>query len=145
MDLRGRAKHVQMPLVAEIYIDEGVAIAVVPLLRVRGHAVIHARAHRSGAKDDVQLLTAAQGGWLFVTNNGGDFRLLHDAWHHWPLVWAVAPPPQHAGILVVGNRWLADAIADRVHAFVRGHQQSVNRLYLWVDRNGWEERSPTPM
>lgn len=134
---------------ADLYIDEGVAVATVALLRAHGHRVVHAVHVRPRAKDDVQLLTAAQSGQILVTNNGDDFRLLNEAWHHWPAPWGTPRPPQHAGILIVGNKWLAHEIADRVDDFCRGHHYyqgtATNRLYVWVDGSGWEDRPPRPI
>jgi hypothetical protein len=65
---------------AAFYFDEDVPEDLVPLLTERGHIVATTRSEgRKGAPDPRQLLYAAGRGWILVTLNRGDYRLLHDA------------------------------------------------------------------
>jgi hypothetical protein len=128
--------------VASLYIDEDVRLDSVPLLRQMGHAVLHARDHRKGAPDDVQMLIAARAGWITVTNNLKDFELLHNAWHNWSRDWQVTP--QHGGILIARNGWDPLRIAETVNEFFTVPRPTANRLYRWVFERGWEERFPRP-
>ena len=128
---------------AALYLDEDVRHAATEALTRLGHQVTHANDHRKGAKDDVQLLIAADAGWILVTCNRKDYVLLHDAWHHWSRRWSVAA--EHAGILIVGNTWPAELIGARVHAFLAPPRQITNRLYRWIDPRGWVEHVPPPL
>ena len=128
---------------ADLYLDEDVRRDAIVLLQGLGHAVVHARDYRKGAKDDVQLLTAMRAGWILVTNNRSDFELLHDAWHHWSQEWGIARP--HTGILVTRNTWLPERLAHTINSFFATGRPATNRLYRWVETRGWEERVPPPL
>ena len=128
---------------AALYLDEDIHSDATRLLRERGHQAVHAREHRKGAKDDAQLLIAARAGRVLVTNNQGDFLLLHDAWHHWSQAWGVTP--QHTGILLARNSWTPEVVAERVSEFFASPRPIANRLYRWVAGRGREERDPTPL
>jgi hypothetical protein len=87
---------------ATLYLDEDASVALAGLLRARGHAVTTTRAeNRLGRPDPVQLLFAANSGYVFVTHNRDDFGLLHEAWLEWARGWEVQRA--HAGIIVLGR------------------------------------------
>lgn len=86
---------------ADLYLDNDVSLRLAPLLRIAGHEVVTTRGLGVvTATDDAQLLTAAQDGWILVTPNRRDFRLLHDAWRTWAPAFGLALP-SHPGILVL--------------------------------------------
>lgn len=65
---------------ASLYLDHDVAVRLVPSLAARGHSVRHARDEgQARAGDEAILLYAARQGWILVTHNRADFRLLHAA------------------------------------------------------------------
>jgi hypothetical protein len=98
-----------------------------------GHVAVRTRELRLDRADDAaQLLTAAQRGWVFVTHNGRDFKLLHTAWRLWPA------PLQHAGVLVIPqHRWSAPETAERLDRFVNSGAVLTNELYEWTATRGW--------
>jgi hypothetical protein len=128
---------------AALYLDEDVRYDAKNALAALGHSVMHANDHRKGAKDDIQLLVAADAGCVFVTCNQKDYLLLHDAWQHRSQRWGVHP--EHAGILLVANSWPAQLVAERVHAFFATHPTIRNRLYRWNGDRGWIEHVPSPL
>src|SRR5688500_4201894 len=90
---------------ASVLLDHNVSRAYVTLLGVSGHGAGTARDESLDRADDgAILLTSAARGWVLITHNGGDFWLLHRAWHQWSVAWKVAPPPRHAGVLVLPQR-----------------------------------------
>lgn len=124
---------------AAFYLDENVSLGLERLLHQRGHACTTTHGERRlGSPDSHQLLYAATRGWVLVTHNRGDFRLLHDAWHLWSDAWHVSP--QHAGILVlepVPNQTAAD-VADLIQDIVARRDVSlINALYDWGPNTGW--------
>jgi len=105
--------------VAAFYLDEDVALRLARLLEERGHTFITTdEERRKGAPDARQLLHAANRRWVFLTNNSGHFRLLHDAWLSWSNVWSVAR--RHSGILVLPHVVAADlpGVAAAIHQLV---------------------------
>lgn len=85
---------------SDFYLDEDMTEYLVPELSALGHDVATAgRRGNKGLKDASQLLTAAALDRIFVTYNAGDFKVLHEAWYIWPLIWLVAPAPRYRGIL----------------------------------------------
>jgi hypothetical protein len=130
--------------VAELYLDHNVAAETAVRLRALGHgARTAADAGLERARDQRQLLEAARRGWVLITYNWADFRLLHDAWREWPPAWGLDPAPLHAGILVVPppdrprGRWLAAEAAERLAAFVAGAPPLANTLHRWFPAAGW--------
>lgn len=87
---------------AEFYLDHNVTAATARHLRDAGHgARTAADLGLERARDHRQLLQAALRGWILVTSDWKDFRLLHDAWQEWPRACGIAPLPPHAGVLVI--------------------------------------------
>ena len=128
---------------AALYLDEDVRYRATGDLAGRGHHVTHANNYRKGAKDDVQLLLAADAGWVFVTCNRKDYVMLHDAWQHWSRRWGIQP--EHARILLVENTWPSTLIAERVDAFFAAARPIRNRLYRWVAGRDWVEHVTPPL
>jgi hypothetical protein len=126
------------PLVAEIYADHDVARAIVGGLRARRHVVtITTDLGLQQASDDVQLLTAAERGWLFITHNRNDFTLLRRAWRRWSSAWGVEPRPRHHGILILPQGVAHPDVAREVHRFLRRRLPLANELYDWNPPNDW--------
>ncbi|HET8632403.1 MAG TPA: DUF5615 family PIN-like protein [Thermomicrobiales bacterium] len=83
----------------DLYLDNDVALQVLPILRAAGHGVWATRdLGRTRASDADQLLFAARNGWTLITHNRGHYVLLHDAWRRWSADWGVRT--SHAGIVV---------------------------------------------
>ena len=88
---------------ARFQLDHNVSHQLALELRRSGHDVVTAwDLGLQEADDDVHLAIAADEARVFITHNGGDFRLLHKAWRRWAQRWRVAEA--HAGILVVPQR-----------------------------------------
>jgi hypothetical protein len=139
---RGEHTGAGIGWVAEFYLDHNVAVGTGRALRNAGHgARWAAEIGLARGRDQWQLLTAAQRGWILVTYDWKDFRLLHDAWREWPPAWGVAPAPQHAGILVLpapgAGRWTPDEAAVRLADFVAGAPPLDNTLHRWFPSPGW--------
>ncbi|MDQ3703174.1 MAG: DUF5615 family PIN-like protein [Chloroflexota bacterium] len=129
---------------AEFYLDHNVVAEAAVRLRALGHgARTAADIGLERARDHGHFLEAAQRGWILVTYNWKDFRLLHDAWREWPPAWGIDPAPQHAGILVIPapdrprGRWLAAEAAERLAAFVAEASPLTNTLHRWFSGAGW--------
>jgi hypothetical protein len=124
---------------AAFYFDEDVPEDLVPLLTEHGHIVATTRSEgRKGAPDPRQLLYAAGRGWILVTLNRGDYRLLHDAWLMWSHQWSVSL--SHAGILITAHvpRVEFSAITAAIHDLVSASDARLtNSLYEWNGRTGW--------
>jgi hypothetical protein len=128
---------------ADFYLDHNVADEIAKLLRTRGHEAVAARdLHLERAKDDEQLLTAAQRGWILVTHNQDDFFLLHDAWRRWATAWGV--PAAHAGILVLAQapptRIPRTRLAHALDEIASSGVPLANELYSWRPASGWQHR-----
>jgi hypothetical protein len=120
--------------VAAFYIEDGVSPRVAMELGYLAHWATTADAQgRKGANDEEHLWLAAQHGWILVTHNAADFRMLHRAW----LLWNV--PLRHAGILVLPQQpgTLARQMALDIDALLQSHPPLENRLYGWQPRTGW--------
>lgn len=121
------------------YLDEDTAIALTDLLRVHGHDVTHT--HAAGmdrAPDYRQLLHATNRGWVLVTHNRRDFRLLHGTWLAWTQEWGI--DRRHRGILVVDQvpTPLLPIVAQAIVDFVHDTSESLdNTLHEWSRRSGW--------
>ncbi len=123
---------------ASLYLDHDVAERLVPSLAVRGHMVRHARDEgQARAGDEVILLYAARRGWILVTHNRADFRLLHAAWQCWRAAWRITE--QHAGILIIEQRPTdeLEPVRDRL---LRAAPPLAGTLYAWTRTNGWRRQ-----
>ena len=120
---------------ADLYADHNVARPIVFLLRALGHVVTSTQdMGLARATDDVQLLMAAQRGWIVLTHNRRDFVLLDDAWRRWSGAWGVAP--RHPGIVVAPQEWPHARVAGEVDAFLRSTPPLENELYTWQPLRG---------
>lgn len=129
---------------AEFYLDHNVTVEGARHLRDAGHgARTAADVGLEQARDHRQLLQAALRGWILVTSDWKDFRLLHDAWQEWPRACDITPLPPHAGVLVIPGagtrpgRWTASVAAEQLVAFMDGAPPLANALYRWFLRDGW--------
>lgn len=123
---------------AALYLDHDVTVRMAAPLRAHGHSVSITRdLGRERDKDDQQLLTAAQNGWILLACNWKDFILLHDAWRHWPRAWHVTPVPEHAGILIVPQPWPAISAAAEIDRFLQSSPPLTNALYRYTPTRGW--------
>jgi hypothetical protein len=130
---------------ASLYFDADFSRGVADLLQGAGHTVLTAyAAGLLSAKDDIQLLTAAQRGFALVTHNIKDFRLLHDAWLNWSNAWDV--PFQHAGILILPQPTPSERaygrmddthIAEIIQALLITNAPAPNELWQWRRDIGW--------
>jgi hypothetical protein len=124
--------------VAAFYLDEDVALAIDYELRSYGHDVVNVRdLGLKGERDARHLANAAQQGRVLVTRNRHDFENLHTAWQHWPQVWRVTPPPEHAGILIIPDVWRPARAARELDAFIQSGMPLTNALYRYHRRQGW--------
>lgn len=111
---------------AVFYLDDGIALNLVGHLQRLGYVAHTADGEgNKGRPDEEHLWFAAQHGWVLVTQNGQDFRMLHRAWHLWGV------PLMHAGILVVEQRSavLSHTTAQDVHELVDRGAVLTNRLF----------------
>ncbi|MBI3971203.1 MAG: DUF5615 family PIN-like protein [Chloroflexi bacterium] len=151
--------HVFLTLVVALYLDNDVSVRIVPLVREAGHQVVHTRdIYQNDFTDDAQLLFAFQRGWVLVTHNWHDFRLLHNAWWRWQGAWRdalVAGVPvallrellrsrlqtrvrvlQHPGIIVL-DHVPPENVARQLIDFLAEQRPLIN--WLWRERRGvWE-------
>jgi hypothetical protein len=125
---------------ANLYLDENMSLLLEVLLRLRGHAVFSTFSEgRTGAPDPHQLLFAAERGWVLITHNRRDYRLLHDAWHLWSHAWDTVQ--RHGGVLVLDQTpgQPVEEMAELIHALVHDATASLsNRLYDWRQVTGWK-------
>jgi len=124
---------------AAFYLDEDVSEDLAPLLVERGHSVATTSSEgRKGAPDPRQLLYAAGCGWMFVTLNRSDYRLLHDAWLMWSHEWGASP--SHAGILIAEHVRHVQlfTVAVAIHDLASLSDARLTKsLYDWNGRTGW--------
>ena len=119
------------------HLDEDVAVRIARLLRAVGRDVT--TCHDVGlvrAKDWQQLLYAAEGRRVLLTNNRKDFELLHGAWLGWAWAWGTAAV--HAGILVLDQHRPAEEIVHAIVALESAARPVPNMLYRWRAVRGWE-------
>lgn len=131
---------------AAFYLDSDVSQEVARFLQDAGHEASTARSIGLGtATDDEQLMRAAEEGWILVTHNREDYKLLHGAWLRWSRAWQITP--EHAGILVIPQPPALpyDRAARELAAFVRSGHPLTNALYLRHRpgvRPAWERWQP---
>ena len=124
---------------ADLYADRNIRGGVRLRLRALGHVVTTTDELRlDRATDDLQLLTAAERGWILLTYNERNYVLLHDAWHRWSAAWGVAP--QHAGIIVPRQEWSAERATAEVDRLLETVALFTNALYQWHGALGWFRR-----
>ena len=124
---------------AEFYADRDIRRDVRLRLREIGHVVTTTDDLRlDRATDDVQLLTAAERGWILLTYNERDYVLLHGAWHRWSAAWGVAP--QHAGIIIPKQEWSMERATTEVGRLLESGAEFTNALYRWHGVLGWIRR-----
>ena len=122
---------------ADLYLDHGVALAIIPLLQANGHTVITAKSlGLAGAGDDEHLLTAMHLGRTLVTYDA-DFIVLHNAWRRWSADWRVSP--QHFGVLLTPQPPVSSALqgAHALNAILASGYPLTNQLYRWTAHSGW--------
>lgn len=128
---------------AALYLDEDVATYVAALLQAEGHTVLTTRSQRRvNATDGDQLVHSALNGWILVSHNANDFKLLHDAWHRWATAYQC--PLIHSGILIVPQQyWSHERLAHEINAMVASGTDVNNQLYFF-DRElqSWQQYVP---
>ena len=124
---------------AAFYLDHNVHRGLAQLLRTGGHdAVATHEISLERATDDVQLLTAAEHGWIMVTHNRKDFVLLHRAWRRWSRAWNVTP--EHAGVVILPQGRPHTDLKDLLNGFLEQGLPLFNELYEWRAGEGWIRR-----
>ena len=121
------------------YLDNNLAVQIADELTRRGHFARTASDLKlTHASDATQLMTAAQHGWVLLSNDG-DFIVLQAAWLEWPAAWGLARGPEHAGILLIPQEQLGGpaAAAELVHQFVSTEPVLTNSLWRWTRARGW--------
>lgn len=125
-----------------LYFDHNVAYEIAALLRTLGYIVVVAGEIRSARRtDEWHMLYAAEQGYTLVTHNIKDFELLHDAWLRWSRAWEVQP--DHAGILIIPDKWSDEFAAEQLDRFLRRGLDFTNALHRWRASTGWQSR-PLP-
>lgn len=125
---------------AEFLLDHNVSRAYVALLVRHGHDVRTARDEELDRADDGAIvLFAAEQGAVVITHNGGDFWLLHRAWHRWASAWRVSPSPRHGGILILPQRQHLEPVrlAQTVLELLQIQPDLTNSLFEWTVAQGW--------
>lgn len=90
------------------------------------------------------MATATRRGWLLVTHDRGDFRLLHRAWTEWFAEFGVGLAPAHADILLIPQPPLASIgeRADMLLLFLERFgtaEPRRSRFFVWSTTLGWHE------
>lgn len=93
-----------------------------------GHTVDHSRDVAKGLSDPNQWDQAITRGAIFVTQNGGDFKLLHEAWLLWSR-WGLAKV--HPGAIVLRPGRLAAESLEDVRFVLRTFTVFENKLVLF--------------
>lgn len=124
----------------ELYADHNISRVTKQLLRAARFAV-HDTAGIGGARarDDAQLLIAAERSLVLLTHNRKDFELLHDAWLRWGV------QQQHAGILIPPQEWPPQRCAAAIASFLAAAPELANHLYTFDKGRGWVLREPPPV
>lgn len=130
---------------ARLHLDENFSFDTTQRLRGYGHDCVTAFGlGLAGASDATHLLRAAQDNRVFITHNGDDFELLHEAWMQWFAAYGVQPAPSHAGILIVPQPnpklkfWLPDFAAHEIDSFLSQGLPLTNMVYKWTVSSGWQ-------
>ena len=124
---------------AELFADRNIRCGVRLRRRTLGHVVTTTDDLRlDRATDEVQLLTAAERGWILLTYNERDYVPLHDAWHRWSAAWGVTP--QHAGTIVPKQEWSEEQATTEIGRLVEAGAAFTNALYQWHGTLGWFRR-----
>jgi hypothetical protein len=122
---------------ANLYTDNDVPIPLANRLQSSGHNVVTVRGLGTRkAGDDEHLLTAALQQRIFITHNGRDFLLLHNAWRRWSAAWGATA--QHAGILIIPQRVPIARLEIEILALLASGKATVNVLYSWSINDGWQ-------
>jgi len=129
--------------VVTFYLDRKLAVRVADALHRRGHQAVRTPL-APASPDYAHLLFAALRGWILVTHNGRDFKLLHGAWQTWPVALNVGGWPRHAGIVVPPQhlRWTEERTADELDALVASGRRLADTLYEWRASAGWTPWMP---
>jgi hypothetical protein len=98
------------------------------MLATDSHVVYHARDVAKGLSDPNQWDQAIMRGAVFVTQNSGDFKLLHEAWLVWAH-WGLAKVHPGAIVLRPGRR-ASDSLED-IRLILRTFTVFANRLVLF--------------
>ena len=131
---------------AYLYLDEDVSVRIIPFCEQLGHSIAHARRLGFfGWPDSKHLLYAVSARRVMVTNNGTDYRLLHDAWHRWGAAWGVRPV--HNGILILPHvepgGFTYQDLANAIHDQVMGLPTLAGELHEWQPTSGWRFTDPS--
>lgn len=129
----------------KLYVDEDVTERLNDALTALSVDVISANRGHKGLEDPYQLLVATDLGHVLVTNNAGDFLLLHRAWHAWSAAWDLKSLPAHPGILLLHSAPGYDVprMAGVIFDFVRTFQLAesiTNRAFAWNAQLAWHEK-----
>jgi hypothetical protein len=126
--------------VAQLYLDNDVALGLIAILEAAGHSAIATRdVGRSHAPDYQQMVTAWQRGAVLVTHNRDDYIDQVEAWQLWPRAWGVAGP-EHPGV-IVPDQCPPATYAPALLAFLAADHRKANRLYTWRRRTAtWQLR-----
>jgi hypothetical protein len=120
---------------ADLYTDNDVSIPLVNRLQLSGHDVVTVRdLGTRKAGDDEHLLTAAVQRRIFITHNGRDFLLHHNAWRRWAAAWGATA--QHAGVLVIPQRVPIARLEIEILALLASAHAMANILYHWSVNHG---------
>jgi hypothetical protein len=140
---------------ADFYLDHNVSRGMAVRLRRAGHTAHTAdETGKAHASDDEHFLIAQLQGWILITHNWRDFKLLHDAWRrwvgaHWPRTGIASPV--HGGIVVIPQpdvqrrHWLPEHAAHEVALLLASRVTLTDALYRWRPSVGWEKHlAPLP-
>lgn len=128
-----------------LYLDEDVTERLVDALTLLGIDVLSANRGNKGLDDPRQLLVARELNRVLVTNNTGDYLLLHQAWRAWSDAWDLRSTPEHPGMLLVHSAPGYDVarVASVIHEILSrpdSQDDFVNRTFAWNPRLGWHEK-----
>lgn len=90
------------------------------------------------AGDEAHLALAARSGWILVTHNAGDFRLLHAAWRLWAREWGVER--RHTGILILFPPVAPRHAAHEIHSLLGTESDLAGELWTWRRQAGWSRQ-----
>jgi hypothetical protein len=122
--------------VAHFYLDHNVKLNIASLLRAWGHDATAVREMgQPRAGDEEHLLLAAQRGWILVTHNRDDFRMLHRAWQLWSQAWGTTR--SHAGILICPQTRSSERTVDELVRLASRGSPGANELWMWRSARGW--------